>query len=209
MKKLLSNEKVRFLIAGCANTALDFILLNVLVFAFAVPTLVANAISVTIGICVSYLLNHFYVFRYQEPISFRRFAMFFAITGFSSLVLQNLVILGFEALFGTEFGRSLLFLPGEDGKQFLAINIAKATAVLLGLIWNFAFYKFVVFRSERRRDDIPETERADAAATEPADAAATARADAAEVAEPRTRAAIVSEGPPVPDSPTVPEPPAA
>lgn len=190
MKKLLSNEKVRFLIAGCANTALDFILLNVLVFAFATPILAANAISVTLGICVSYLLNHFYVFRYTEPISLKRFAMFFLITGFSSLVLQNLVILGFEALFGTDFGRSLLFLPGDDGKQFLAINIAKATAVLVGLVWNFAFYKFVVFRAERRREEMPAGAIADAAPQRGATASA-------------------SEGPAAPERPAVPEPPAA
>jgi putative flippase GtrA len=149
VKRLLSNEKVRFLVAGCVNTALDFVLLNVLVFAFGMPTLVANAISVTVGICVSYLLNHFFVFRYQEPISLKRFGMFFLVTGFSSLILQNAVILGFELLFDTEFGRSLLFLPSEDGKHFVAINIAKAAAVLLGLIWNFLFYKFVIFRSRQ------------------------------------------------------------
>ena len=149
MKKLLSNEKVRFLIAGCVNTALDFMILNVLVFAFATPILAANAISVTIGICVSYLLNHFFVFRYQEPISVKRFGIFFLVTGFSSLILQNAVILGFELLFDTEFGRSLLFLPSESGKHFVAINIAKATAVLIGLVWNFLFYKFVVFGTRR------------------------------------------------------------
>lgn len=149
MKKLLSNEKARFLVAGCVNTALDFVLLNVLVFAFGMATLVANAISVLVGICVSYLLNHFFVFRYQEPISLKRFGIFFLVTGFSSLVLQNAVILGFELLFDTEFGRSLLFLPSEDGKHFIAINIAKATAVLLGLVWNFLFYKFVVFRTRQ------------------------------------------------------------
>jgi putative flippase GtrA len=190
VKKLLSNEKVRFLLAGCANTALDFILLNVLVFAFATPTLVANAISVTLGICVSYLLNHFFVFRYNEPISLKRFAMFFLVTGFSSLVLQNLVILGFEALFGTDFGRSLLFLPGEDGKQFLALNIAKATAVLLGLIWNFVFYKFVVFRGERHAEAAPAADRADAPTR-------------------RTVTGLASESPAVPEQPAVPEPPAA
>ena len=48
-----------------------------LVFAFATPTLAANAISVTLGICVSYLLNHFFVFRYKEPISSEAIRMFF------------------------------------------------------------------------------------------------------------------------------------
>ncbi|MEJ3403536.1 GtrA family protein [Rathayibacter sp. YIM 133350] len=160
MKKLISNEKIRFLIAGCANTALDFILLNVLTLAFSAPVLLANVFSVSVGICVSYLLNHFFVFRYEEPISLRRFGIFFGVTGFSSLIIQNVVIYLFELLFGTAFGRSLLFLPGEDGKQFLAINIAKACAVLLGLVWNFIMYKLVVFRGSRNQQSSTDIETA-------------------------------------------------
>lgn len=146
MRALLARQQFRFLVAGCFNTALDFLLLNVLTLAFGLPTLAANTISVLIGIGVSYTLQHFFVFRYPYRINLLKFLQFFAVTGFSSLVLQNVVIFLFEMLFDTKFGNSLLFLSDPAGNAILALNVAKASAVLTGLVWNFLFYKFVVFR---------------------------------------------------------------
>lgn len=145
-RTLLSMQKVRFLIAGSLNTALDFLLLNVMALAGGLPVLLANGVSVTVGITVSYALNHYFVFRYPSRISLKKFAQFFLVTGFSSLILQSLIIWGFEVFFDTTYGNSLLFLGTTGENHFLAINIAKAVAVLVGLIWNFCMYKFVVFR---------------------------------------------------------------
>lgn len=144
---LLAKQQVRFLIAGCFNTALDFLLLNVLTLAFEFPPLLANSFSVMLGIGVSYALNHFFVFRYPYRISVVKFLQFFAVTGFSSLVLQNLIITLFENFFDTRFGNSLLVLPDPAGQHFLALNIAKLFAVLVGLVWNFTLYRFVIFRN--------------------------------------------------------------
>lgn len=146
MKRLLSQQKVRFLIAGCLNTGLDFLILNLLTVLGALPVLLANGISVTLGITISYLLNHYFVFRYPRRVSLRTFGQFFLVTGFSSLVLQSLIIYGFEVFFDTRFGNSLLFLGSTGENAFLAVNIAKAFAVFVGLVWNFCMYKFVVFR---------------------------------------------------------------
>lgn len=146
MRTLLARQQVRFLLAGAVNTGLDFLLLNALTLAFGLPTLLANSITVTIGITISYLLNHFFVFRHPEPISFARYAKFFAVTGFSSLVLQNVIIFLFELLFESQFGNSLLLFAGPQGQRVIELNVAKATAVLIGLIWNYSFYRLVVFR---------------------------------------------------------------
>lgn len=146
MKKLLENQKIRFLLAGSANTLLDFALLNTVTLLFGLDVLVANTISVTVGITLSYLLNHYFVFRHPQRVSVRKFLQFFLVTGFSSLVIQNGIIYLFELLFDTRFGHSLLFLGDSASNHFLAINVAKAFAVFVGLIWNFLMYKFVVFR---------------------------------------------------------------
>lgn len=146
MKDLLAKQQVRFLIAGCFNTALDFLILNMLTLAFGLPVLVSNSFSVIFGISLSYALNHFFVFRYPHRISWPKFLQFFLVTGFSSLVIQNVVIYLFELLFDTNFGNSLLFLPDEAGNHVLALNIAKFSAVLVGLVWNFTMYRFVVFK---------------------------------------------------------------
>lgn len=146
MIRSLSKQKIRFLIAGCFNTGLDFLMLNALTILLAYPILFANSISVTVGICVSYILNHFFVFRYPYKISWRKFGLFFLITGFSSLVIQNLIIFGFEALANTQLGNSILWLPSDARRGFIVLNFAKVLAVLAGLIWNYTFYRFTVFR---------------------------------------------------------------
>lgn len=146
LRSLLKDQRVRFALAGCTNTALDFITLNILVFVLGLATLTANIASVFVGITISYFLNHFFVFRYPGKASWIRFGEFFLVTGFSSLVLQSVIIWGFETLFQTSFGRSLLFIGTEAEKAFVAINIAKLVAVLVGLVWNFIMYRFIVFR---------------------------------------------------------------
>lgn len=172
MKKLLDSQKVRFLVAGCTNTAIDFLILNALVLLLHLPTLVANVFSVLVGITISYALNHFFVFRHPGRVSVATFLKFFLVTGFSSLVLQSVIIYGFEVFFDTRFGNSLLFLPSSGQNAFLAINIAKAVAVLVGLVWNFCMYKFVVFRRPVH-DALPAVETISPAAvavsTEPVD----------------------------------------
>ncbi len=137
------------MIAGCINTALDFLILNVMTLALGLPPLVGNTVSVTFGICISYALQHFFVFRYEYRISWRKFLQFFVITGFSSLVIQNTVIFLFELLFNTKFGNSLLFLPTAAGRHVLALNFAKLCAVIIGLFWNYTMYRLVVFRKPK------------------------------------------------------------
>ena len=165
MRELLAKQQVRFLIAGCFNTALDFLILNVLTLALGFPVLVANSVSVLFGISISYALQHFFVFRYPYRISWKKFLEFFVITGFSSLILQNVIIYLFELLFDTRFGNSLLLVPDAEGRHFLAINIAKFSAVLIGLVWNFLMYKFVVFRRPPKDAAEPEAPAADTAPT--------------------------------------------
>ncbi|WP_082481023.1 GtrA family protein [Rathayibacter sp. Leaf299] len=149
MTRLFEKQQVRFLAAGSVNTAIDFVLLNIMTLALGAPVLIANSVSVVFGICLSYVMNHFFVFRYPDRVTVKRFLQFFAVTGFSSLVIQNVIIWLFEMLFGTSFGRSLLFLGSDADNNVLAINFAKAVAVFAGLVWNFAFYRLVVFRSNR------------------------------------------------------------
>lgn len=153
MKQLFEHEKIRFGVAGLANTGLDFVLLNTFVFIFGAFPILANAISVSIGISISYFLNHFFVFKSKIPVSFKKYVQFFCITGFSSLALQTLVIVLFTQLFESSFSRSLFILSGISGNTFLELNIAKIAAVLIGMIWNFMLYKYVIFRDKEEQAD--------------------------------------------------------
>lgn len=155
MDWLFRNEKIRFILAGGTNTLLDFLLLNVLVFAFNTYVLFANIISVSIGITISYFLNHYFVFRSTTRINIRSYLLFFCVTGFSSLILQTMIIYGFEVLTHSQFGRSLIIIKSLYDSEALEINVAKATAVLVGMVWNFILYKYVIFKKSTRHDPIP------------------------------------------------------
>lgn len=148
---------MRFLIVGCFNTALDFVLLNLLVLSVHLPVLVANTISVTVGISISYLLNHHFVFRSDEKASLRKFLTFFAVSGFSSLVLQTLVIWSVEAVTGSQFGQSLILFSFLNEHPEVQLNTAKAAAVGVGMVWNFVAYKYFIFKG--RTKDIVELEQ--------------------------------------------------
>lgn len=156
MEKFLQNEKIRFAMTGCFNTGLDFILLNTLVFLLGAYPLVANTISVTIGITISYVLNHKFVFRSNDQLSLRKYLTFFAITGFSSLIIQNSIIYGFQVMGDMQVGHSIPLVALVMDNDALRLNAGKVTAVLAGMVWNFTLYKFVVFRQKESAEGDPE-----------------------------------------------------
>jgi putative flippase GtrA len=148
MGKVLKNEKIRFVLAGCFNTGLDFILLNILVGLAHFAPILANTISVSVGITISYFLNHYFVFASKEKISLKKYAVFFAVTGFSSLIIQNLIIGGFEIMTDSSWGRSLFLIQELGHHETLELNIAKVIAVATGMVWNFLLYKYVIFKKK-------------------------------------------------------------
>lgn len=149
MRKLLEREKIRFLITGFFNTGFDFIMLNTLVFLLGAYPIVGNTISVTIGITVSYILNHKFVFQDEGKLSFRKYIGFFAVTGFSSLIIQNSVIFLYQSLAAHQVGFSIPIIFMILGNDVIRLNVAKASGVLAGMIWNFTMYKFVIFRKKK------------------------------------------------------------
>lgn len=149
----LDNEKIRFLIVGSLNTILDFLFLNVLVWGLGVWSYAANAISVVICICISYSLNHYFVFRKKEKLSIKAFVYFFAVTGFSSIFLQSLIIWLSYLVFDTPFSRSILAFANLPDDQVFELNLAKCAAVGVGMVWNFLFYKHIVFKERVSRNE--------------------------------------------------------
>lgn len=145
MRFLLNSDTTRFALVGVFNTGLDFVLLNLFVLVFGVPALLGNLLSVSICVAISYFLNHHFVFRSDDKISLKKFVIFFVITGFSSVIIQTLIIWTFEWFTDTTFGRSLVLFSTLHDNAALQLNIAKATAVGVGMVWNFLLYKYVVF----------------------------------------------------------------
>jgi len=156
LKQLWLHKIVRFACVGAINTTIDLTILNTLVFVFGLKLLVANLISATISIIISYFLNHSIVFLGRHQISLKLFAKFFLVTGLSILAVQSLIIYGFEHVFTINIIRNAL---GKGSSPHLPraiqVNGAKLTAVLGGMVWNFVLYHLVVFKEANIIEDEP------------------------------------------------------
>lgn len=134
-------EKVRYVLIGTLNTAVDFSILFSLVTFFAVPALIANIASTSTALVVSYLLNKRAVFGDTDTHNPRQVVLFVVVTLAGLWILQGLVI---EAV------RSLAhaWLPAHGSVGLLA---AKAIATLFSLTWNYLWYSRVVFRGGKAK----------------------------------------------------------
>jgi len=151
--KLLDDEKIRFISVGFINTFLDFILLNLFTSIFGIYFVISNILSVSVCISISFLLNHSFVFKKKTPVTIISFATFFAVTGFSSLALQSFIITSMHWMLGTPFSRSLVIIGDLSTHPIIELNFIKAVAVLIGMVWNFFFYKHVVFKDKPAKTD--------------------------------------------------------
>ncbi len=157
LQKIWDVKLLRFACVGVFNTLFDLTILNVLVFAGHLPTLVANLISASISISVSYFLNHHIVFRSDENHTFARFAKFFAVTGIGILAIQTSVIYLVTHLLSHQEALvhdilSTLHITRLSVKAF-DLNVAKLCAVAIALIWNFLIYHFVIFKQPGEESD--------------------------------------------------------
>lgn len=123
----------RFGTIGVFNTALDFALLFLFVYALGLGTYLANVASTGICLVVSFLLNRRWTFRAEDG-GWRQFALFLVVTLFGLWVVQTVLI----------WGVSALAAPLASGP--LVLLAAKAVATVGSLTWNYLLYSTVVFR---------------------------------------------------------------
>jgi putative flippase GtrA len=152
-----NNRALRFFCVGGLNTALDFMLLNILYEVVGLSILAANTTSVSIGITISYLLNHRVVFRYSQKPSLKSYGHFFLITGVGVLIVQNLVIYIVTHLFRVSPSATTEIMSINIKTTTFELNISKALAVIIGAVWNYLLYKFLIFPSateDNKADEI-------------------------------------------------------
>jgi putative flippase GtrA len=145
LHKLWEYKKLRFICVGSFNSLCDISTLNALVFLVHLPVWLANTISVSFGITLSYFLNHHLVFRHHNRPNIKLFLKFFAVTGFGVILLQTLVIYltrpVFRRLIHDTNALSLIRVENS-----ISLNLAKITAIFIGLFWNYFFYSRIVFK---------------------------------------------------------------
>lgn len=126
--RLVTATQVRFGVVGIGNTLVD-VLGYALLATLGVPVFVANLISTTAGMLLSFTLNRNFTFRAKDGDVRRQAVLFFVVTAFGLWVVQFLVITLVNHLF-----------PGVD------LLVPKGAAIVVGLFWNYLLYHYVVFR---------------------------------------------------------------
>lgn len=136
----LAGQFIRFAIIGLINTGVDFLVLNLLIWATGIKEgnglIPLNIISFTVAVINSYILNKRWAFKDQTTgDTAKKFTNFLIISVIGALINTAIVRFGatnIEPLFGLS--------------QILWVNVVKAVATGVSLVWNFVGYKLLVFK---------------------------------------------------------------
>lgn len=132
----------RFVVIGLINTALDFGIINLEMWAFGIykgwPIILFNVVSFSIASTNSFFWNRFWTFKYKgkEGAGFQ-YLQFIIVTLIGMGINSGIVYIG-TTWISTRFGIS----------PQLWANGVKVFATAVSLIWNFLGYKFMVFNKK-------------------------------------------------------------
>jgi len=126
----------KFAQVGVLNTAIDFGILNLLIFVTGITSglsiIPLNAVSFSLAIINSFFWNEKWVFKAKKEANFITFV---AVT-----------LIGLAINSGIVYVISTFVPPVFVDSQKLWTNLAKVLATGVSLIWNFMGYRLVVFK---------------------------------------------------------------
>jgi putative flippase GtrA len=131
----------KYATTGLANTAVDFGILNLLMWMTGIYSgqtiFLLNSIAFLIAVTHSYIWNKFWTFRSKDKDVAGQFVQFLAVS-LIGILINGAIVYVVTTLVSPMFGLS----------SAVWANVAKALATLISLIWNFLGYKFVVFKKK-------------------------------------------------------------
>ena len=128
----------KFFCVGVLNTALDLMVLNILIYFFGTGVhgelfVVFKSISFLAAVANSYILNKWWVFRHDTPTNVKEPLLFLIISA-----------VGFWINVSISFAVFTLFV--QQASPQLAANIGALMGTFVVLGWNFLGYRFLVFK---------------------------------------------------------------
>lgn len=143
LRSVVTDRRLKFAVVGVANTATDFIVLNILAYFFGVPALVANIFSSGCAMAQSFVLNKKIVFKSRGGNRIQQGVLFLIVTLLGVWGVQSVIIWLFHVPF--EWTAQQLVASPELA-TLLALNAVKALATIASMAWNYIFYRSLVFK---------------------------------------------------------------
>lgn len=127
----VAREAAKFGAVGAFNTALDFLVLNLLVFGLGQAPLRSKVAAALVATTSSYLMNRHWTFRHRDRQHVRREStLFFALNGVGLAISLSILAV-------VRYGL------GWDGA--LALNLANVVALAAGMVFRFWSYRRFVW----------------------------------------------------------------
>ena len=121
-----NRQKIRFLLVGGTNTAIDFGLLFIL-NTLGLPRVPSNTISTGVAFIFSFFANRNFTFSANSGNIKKQITLFIIVTLFGLWVIQPIII-------------SLIS----------NLLVGKIIATAVTLVWNYLFYSRLVFKKEAK-----------------------------------------------------------
>jgi putative flippase GtrA len=127
---------VKFAIVGFSGLIVDYTILNILAHLLDFPSWLAIAIAFIIAAINNFVWNRLWVYPESRQHSlWKHFPTFFVV---------NAVGLGINELILFLFEIPITQMVGND--FFIGLNLTKAIAAVIVMLWNFLVNRFVTFR---------------------------------------------------------------
>jgi len=130
----------KYVVVGLANTAVDFGILNLLMWSTKIyegkTIILLNSIAFLGAVIHSYFWNKLWTFKTKEKVNVAsQFLQFLIISLIGVLINSGIVYM------------IITWIKPMAGVEIWA-NIAKVIATVVSLVWNFIGYKLIVFKEK-------------------------------------------------------------
>lgn len=144
-KELLVSKKsfIKYILIGFTGLALDLLSFVFMVRVLKVNELVANPISMTVGIVNNFFWNAFINFKRTDNL-FRRFATFYSV-GLFGILFGNTFLWFFHTVIGRQVGAILTFISPVIAHYQL--ELIKAVSIVIIAIMQYFLNKRFSFKA--------------------------------------------------------------
>ncbi|MCL4505935.1 MAG: GtrA family protein [Chloroflexi bacterium] len=126
---------VKFTIVGFSGLIVDFTTLNILAYVFHFPSWLAIAVAFIVAATNNFIWNRLWVYPESRKHSIWKHFPTFLLVNAVGLFINELILFLFEYPI-----QNLL------GNAVLGLNLTKAIAAVIVMVWNFVVNRFVTFR---------------------------------------------------------------